>query len=95
MTPVATRTSGALGLSSAEAAARLAAHGPNVLPVAPRTPAWRRLAAEERLQLVVDRGTFRERDAEVGAADPLAFHDKVAYRERLAAARGGNDALTR
>ena len=54
----------------------------------PRLAAPIRLTAEQRLQLVVDRGTFRERDAEVGAADPLAFRDKVAYRERLAAARG-------
>jgi acetyl-CoA carboxylase carboxyl transferase subunit beta len=56
--------------------------------VCPRCGHHLRLTAEQRLQLVVDRGTFRERDAEVGAADPLAFRDKVAYRERLAAARG-------
>ena len=55
--------------------------------VCPRCGHHMRLTAEQRLQLVVDRGTFRERDAEVGAADPLAFCDKVAYRERLAAAR--------
>jgi magnesium-transporting ATPase (P-type) len=34
------------GLTADEAAARLAAEGPNVLPLPPRTPAWRRLAAE-------------------------------------------------
>ena len=34
------------GLSSAEAAARLAADGPNVLPVPQAEPAWRRLAKE-------------------------------------------------
>ncbi len=35
-----------LGLTSKEAAARLDAEGPNRLPVARRTPAWRRLVAE-------------------------------------------------
>lgn len=34
------------GLTAVEAAARLAADGPNVLPVARRPRAWRRLAAE-------------------------------------------------
>jgi calcium-translocating P-type ATPase len=35
-----------VGLTSEEAAARLAAEGPNRLPVPRRTPAWRRLVAE-------------------------------------------------
>ena len=34
------------GLSAAEARARLARHGPNALPSAPRTPAWRRFLAQ-------------------------------------------------
>ena len=34
------------GLTSAEVAERLAAHGPNVLPVQRKTPVWRLLAAE-------------------------------------------------
>jgi magnesium-transporting ATPase (P-type) len=34
------------GLTHAEAAARLAAEGPNELPAPPRVPAWRRLAAQ-------------------------------------------------
>jgi hypothetical protein len=34
------------GLTRAEAAARLAADGPNELPAPPRVPAWRRLAAQ-------------------------------------------------
>jgi calcium-translocating P-type ATPase len=38
------RTGG--GLTADEAEARLAAYGPNVLPLPPRTPGWRRLAAE-------------------------------------------------
>ena len=40
------------GLSSADAAARLAAHGPNRLEAQAPVPAWRRLAAEFRSPLV-------------------------------------------
>jgi acetyl-CoA carboxylase carboxyl transferase subunit beta len=46
-----------------------------------------RLPVDERLALVVDRGSFRERDGTVTAADPLGFHDRLPYAERLAAAR--------
>jgi acetyl-CoA carboxylase carboxyl transferase subunit beta len=47
----------------------------------------RRLTVAERLRVLVDRGSFRERDASVTAADPLAFCDRQPYLERLAAAR--------
>ena len=43
-----------------------------------------RLAAEARVRLLVDPGTFAERDGGLGAADPLAF---AGYPARLAAAR--------
>ena len=43
----------ARGLSSAEAAARLAAYGPNVLPPPPRVRLWRRVAAQVRDPLVL------------------------------------------
>jgi acetyl-CoA carboxylase carboxyl transferase subunit beta len=46
-----------------------------------------RLPAPARLALLVDRGSFRERDAGVRAADPLRFHDRLPYPRRLAAAR--------
>jgi acetyl-CoA carboxylase carboxyl transferase subunit beta len=46
-----------------------------------------RLTAEQRLVLVVDRGSFRERDADVPAADPLSFRDRLPYRDRVASAR--------
>ncbi|MCX6092341.1 MAG: cation-translocating P-type ATPase [Candidatus Bipolaricaulota bacterium] len=39
-------TDGARGLPSAEAAARLAAYGPNALPESPPTPFWRRLVGQ-------------------------------------------------
>lgn len=45
-TDTGTHAAATRGLSTAEAAARLAVDGPNVLPVPPPTPAWRRLAAE-------------------------------------------------
>ncbi len=46
-----------------------------------------RLPAMDRLRSIVDRGSFVERDASIVAADPLAFRDRVPYRERLVAAR--------
>ena len=55
--------------------------------VCPRCGHHYRLGVARRLRLLVDPGTFRERDARVAAADPLAFRDRLPYRERLAAAR--------
>ena len=55
--------------------------------VCPRCGHHFRLPLAQRLQLVVDHGSFAERDAGVRAADPIAFRDRVAYPERLAAAR--------
>jgi acetyl-CoA carboxylase carboxyl transferase subunit beta len=57
------------------------------LSVCPRCGHHRRLTVEQRLLITVDRGSFRERDAEVGAADPLAFRDRRSYPERLASVR--------
>src|SRR2546422_1994851 len=57
------------------------------LSVCPRCGHHLRLTLEQRLLITVDRGSFRERDAEVGAADPLGFRDRRPYAERLAAAR--------
>jgi acetyl-CoA carboxylase carboxyl transferase subunit beta len=55
--------------------------------VCPRCGHHLRLTVTQRLRLLVDRGSFRERDADVAAADPLDFRDRRPYRERLAAAR--------
>src|SRR2546428_9292694 len=66
------------------------------LSVCPRCGHHLRLTLEQRLLITVDRGSFRERDAEVGAADPLGFRDRRPYAERLAAARretGPNEAI--
>ncbi|HUE29416.1 MAG TPA: acetyl-CoA carboxylase, carboxyltransferase subunit beta [Verrucomicrobiae bacterium] len=55
--------------------------------VCPRCGHHLRLTLEQRLLVTADRGSFRERDAEVGAADPLGFRDRRSYAERLAAVR--------
>ncbi|GIW11377.1 MAG: acetyl-CoA carboxylase [Dehalococcoidia bacterium] len=45
------------------------------------------LPARERVELLADPGTFRETNRGLRAADPLAFADRLPYRERLADAR--------
>ena len=55
--------------------------------VCPRCDHHLRLTVEQRLLVVVDRGSFEERDPDVMAADPLRFRDRVPYAERLAGAR--------
>jgi acetyl-CoA carboxylase carboxyl transferase subunit beta len=57
------------------------------LEVCPRCGHHLRLTVARRLLLLVDRGSFRERDRSVKAADPLRFRDQVPYRKRLAEAR--------
>jgi len=57
------------------------------LYVCPRCGHHLRLTVEQRLLVLVDRGSFRERDGDVRAADPIAFRDRVPYPTRLAAAR--------
>jgi acetyl-CoA carboxylase carboxyl transferase subunit beta len=46
-----------------------------------------RLTALERLELLVDPGSFVERDAGLVSGDPLAFADSKPYGERLASSR--------
>jgi acetyl-CoA carboxylase carboxyl transferase subunit beta len=45
-----------------------------------------RMAAVARLDLLVDDGSFEERDAGLQSADPLGFVDQKAYPDRVAAA---------
>ncbi len=61
--------------------------------VCPRCQHHFRLTAEQRLQLLLDRGTFVERDAGVTSQDVLAFPDVPPYAKRLRAAaeRTGHD----
>jgi acetyl-CoA carboxylase carboxyl transferase subunit beta len=41
------------------------------------------VSARDRIQQVLDEGTFEEWDAELEPADPLSFADKIPYRDRL------------
>ena len=57
-----------------------------------------RLSASARLGMLVDQGTFRERDAGLQSVDPLGFVDQKAYPDRVAAAQaqtGLRDAAVR
>jgi acetyl-CoA carboxylase carboxyl transferase subunit beta len=51
--------------------------------VCPRCGHHFRLTAEQRLQLLLDRGSFVERDVGVGSRDVLGFPDQPPYPERL------------
>jgi acetyl-CoA carboxylase carboxyl transferase subunit beta len=46
-----------------------------------------RLSATARLELLLDHGSFEERDAGLESVDPLGFVDQKPYTERLAAAQ--------
>ena len=46
-----------------------------------------RLSAQARLELLVDPGSFSERDAGLQSRDPLAFVDQKPYPDRVAAAQ--------
>jgi acetyl-CoA carboxylase carboxyl transferase subunit beta len=57
-----------------------------------------RLSAEARLGMLLDQGTFRERDAGLQSVDPLGFVDQRPYPERVATAQaqtGLRDAAVR
>ena len=57
-----------------------------------------RLSAEARLEMLLDDGTFRERDAGLQSVDPLGFVDQKPYPERVATAQaqtGLRDAAVR
>jgi acetyl-CoA carboxylase carboxyl transferase subunit beta len=47
-----------------------------------------RLSAAARLELLLDGGSFQERDAGLQSVDPLGFVDQKPYPERVAAAQG-------
>jgi acetyl-CoA carboxylase carboxyl transferase subunit beta len=46
-----------------------------------------RIGARERIAMLVDAGSFEERDAELQSVDPLGFRDTRRYRDRLKAAQ--------
>jgi len=46
-----------------------------------------RMGARERIELLVDKGSFTEQDAALTSGDPLGFVDSKPYPERIAAAQ--------
>src|SRR5688572_375819 len=55
-----------------------------------------RLGARERIELLVDKGSFHEHDSALTSGDPLGFVDSKPYTERIAAAQtksGEKDAI--
>ncbi|HEV8230007.1 MAG TPA: acetyl-CoA carboxylase, carboxyltransferase subunit beta [Candidatus Limnocylindria bacterium] len=55
-----------------------------------------RIGARERIEMLVDKGSFEERDGELTSGDPLGFTDSKPYPERIAAAQtksGEKDAV--
>src|SRR5918997_1551265 len=46
-----------------------------------------RMSVGERIDLLIDPGTFEERDAGLESVDPLGFHDDRPYPDRLEASR--------
>jgi acetyl-CoA carboxylase carboxyl transferase subunit beta len=55
--------------------------------VCPKCNTHMRLTVDQRLLMVVDRGSFVEHDAELRSADALGFRDRKPYTTRLADAR--------
>jgi acetyl-CoA carboxylase carboxyl transferase subunit beta len=58
-----------------------------VLRICPNCGHHFRLSAPARIELLVDEGTFEERDEGLQSVDPLGFVDQKAYPDRLAAAQ--------
>jgi acetyl-CoA carboxylase carboxyl transferase subunit beta len=53
------------------------------LKICPKCNYHFRISARERIQLLVDEGSFTETDTGLSSTDPLDFKDKLSYRERL------------
>ncbi|MBA2381401.1 MAG: acetyl-CoA carboxylase carboxyltransferase subunit beta [Chloroflexi bacterium] len=58
-----------------------------VLRVCPSCGHHFRLSAEARIAMLLDHGSFAERDAGLESEDPLGFVDQKTYRDRVAAAQ--------
>jgi len=64
--------------------------------VCPKCGHHHRLSAAERIALLIDDGTFVERDTDLVATDPLKFRDSKKYKDRLSAGQkttGMKDAI--
>ncbi len=53
------------------------------LKICPKCNYHFRISAKERLKILVDDGSFSEINAGLCSNDPLEFHDKVPYKERM------------
>jgi len=53
------------------------------LKICPKCNYHFRISARERINLLVDEGSFVETDAGLASNDPLNFKDKIPYRDRL------------
>ncbi len=53
------------------------------LKVCPKCNYHFRISAKERIELLVDKGSFKERDASISPKDPLKFKDSKRYMDRL------------
>ena len=56
------------------------------LKVCPKCDYHFRITAKERIELLVDPGTFNELDGQVQSEDPLGFKDSQKYRDRVKSA---------
>jgi acetyl-CoA carboxylase carboxyl transferase subunit beta len=56
------------------------------LKVCPKCEYHFRITARDRIDLLVDPGTFKEFDSQVHSEDPLQFKDSQKYRDRIKAA---------
>ena len=66
------------------------------LKVCPKCEYHFRITARERIELLVDPGTFIEFDSQLQSEDPLGFKDSLKYLDRIKTARkktGLNDAV--
>lgn len=50
------------------------------------------LSASKRIELLIDEGTFHERDTNLRSTDPLKFRDSKKYRDRLKSAQKSSGA---
>ncbi len=57
------------------------------MSVCPKCDHHFRIRARERIEMLVDKGSFEERDADVTSDDPLGFVDSRPYPQRVEAAR--------
>ena len=53
------------------------------LKICPKCNYHFRISAAERINLLVDEGSFVEMDAGLASTDPLNFKDKIPYMDRL------------